>query len=119
MRKKVLLFLLSCLTVFPLFASDKISVQVRFTEDVKTEKGIISFTDALYYPLDKYQEMKEEDIQKDKQSRMDNFKKVIETPVVEVEITKEQLEEQKRQMEESKASLEAQIAEIDSKIKTK
>ena len=59
--------------------ANQISIQVKFTE--QTQYG--SYTDAIYYPLDVYNSMSAEQIQADKQARIDGFIYTIEHPVVE------------------------------------
>lgn len=67
---------------------DKISVQLIFEE--KTKYG--SFCDALYFGFDEYQNIKQDDINKKKKERVDNWITCIETAAVESVLTKKQLE---------------------------
>lgn len=93
-------------------------VQIRFTE---TDAKYGSYSDALYFPLEGFEEIKQEDIDAEKQMRLANWKDAIENPVVPepVEKTKEDLESEKVAILASITELQAKIIEVDSKIAVK
>jgi len=95
---------------------EQIFVQVRFKN--KTEAGI-EFNDALYFPIEKWEEIKKEDIEILKEERFNNWKQAVENPPVPVEPTKEQLEAEKLQIEEYITNLEAKKVEVLASIASK
>jgi hypothetical protein len=112
----VLFCLLFWVGVGVCLASDKVMVQVVFTEDVEVNKQVIPFTDALYYSMDDYANLKPEDLAAKKKERVDNWVNILEHPVVQPEPTKEQMLAEIQSMEEQKVSLEARKAELQAKI---
>ena len=66
--------------------SEEVFVQVRFK--VATKYG--DYSDALYYTLDEYKNLKDADKELAKSARADNWVKLIESPPV---VLEEQLKE--------------------------
>lgn len=112
--KYLLLFLLIPNLCFA--GTQTVKVQVQFSEDVDVKGTKITYSDALYFTPEKYAEMKQDEIDTLKQERINNWKAVIETPIIEKEITKEDLEAQIASLEEQKASIKSQKVELNAKL---
>lgn len=83
-------------------------VQVKISED--TEKG--RFNDALYYTYKDYDGMKDDQVDADKQARVDGWLSFLDTQskIVPVEPTVEELTKMKTDLETQVAEVDAQIA---------
>ena len=95
--------------------TDKISIQLTFQS--QTSHG--EFRDALYFTLEEWADIKEEDLTKKKQERIDNWINILENPVTPKEPTKEELTKQKEEIELQIASLENRKTELTSLIASK
>lgn len=89
----------------------QILVTVRFTEDVDFGKGDKrQYSDSIFYTQDEYEKIKQEDIDAEKNRRVDNWKYAVQNPPAYMEPTKAELEEELARIESERAILTAKIA---------
>lgn len=91
---------------------DKVSVHITFTK----EQDGKTLTDALIMSLDEFNSITPEKIEEQKQQRLDNWIKAVNTPVEAVEPTKEDLESQQASIDEQIAQLQSQKVVLSSKL---
>lgn len=95
-----------------LVIADDVMVQVRIKQD--TPYG--EFNDALYYPLADYSHIKGDQIQAERQQRIDNWISAMQNPPEVKEPTKEDLQLQADELQKQIDDLTSRKEEVDSKI---
>lgn len=88
--------------------NDQVFIQHRFT--------IENYSDALVMPLNEYEELSSEEIDKMKQERYTNYRKIIDNPIPQPEPTKESLQADIASIDEQQQILTAQKAELTAKV---
>ena len=93
---------------------DGVFIQVRIEE--QTERGV--FNDSLYFSLDEFDALKNEDLVNMKTERFQNWLTGVqdESNKPLVELTEEELIKAKEALQEQKSCIEENIADIDLKI---
>ncbi len=123
MKKAIILAILLCFIAIPCIA-DTVMIQIRFK--VQTDYG--EYNDALYYTQAEYVTLKQEDIDKEKQKRVDNWIDIVTHPPIYVEPTQEEWrayyaekKEEVDQVEENivytKKELEEQLSQKEQEVK--
>lgn len=90
---------------------DDAKIQIRIKE--KTEVG--EFNDAIYYTATEWSQVKEKDIETEKQRRINNWINAVKNPPEYIEPTKEELEKYKAELEAQEQELDSKIAEKEAK----
>ena len=112
-------YLIICfLFISSLAFADEVKVQVRFTEQVDVKGQQMEYSDALYYPIEDWP-VKQEDIDKVKSERVQNWKNVVENPVVQPEPTKADFEKEQASIDEQIITLTARKTELTQRINEK
>ena len=112
-------YLIICfLFISSLAFADEVKVQVRFTEQVDVKGQEMSYSDALYYPIEDWP-VKQEDIDKVKSERVQNWKSIIENPAPVVEPTKEDMVKEEASIDEQLVTLQARKVELTTRINAK
>lgn len=81
---------------------------------IKAQTKVGEFCDALYYETDKVPD--DTEIEKQAQTRIDNWEETVKNPPEPVEPTKEELEKMIAELEEQKIRIDEQIVEYQAKI---